>query len=155
MALLTFYAPVMAAPVPHTLAIGTTYIGGQVHWGFAKKYALELRGLRNKEESTEEGTITGTVIGLRGYRYFRPPSRVRFFIGVEGATTRSYSSSYDYKTSGFAFGAFSGTELYLLKHLSVGVDVGPYLLTSRVQNSSTQDGEMFIVVNSFMNFYFL
>jgi hypothetical protein len=76
-------------------------------------------------------------------------------MGLEGAATRSSSSSNDYKTTGFALGGFAGTELYLLKRLSIGVDVGPYMLTSQVRQSETTDGDVAIVINTFMNFYFL
>jgi hypothetical protein len=143
-----------AEEVPHKLAVGTTYIGAQLHWGFAEKWAVEARVLTGEAQSSV-GNVTSTAAGLRGYRYFRRPSRIRFFMGLEAASTRSYSKQYDYETSGVAFGVFGGTELYLLRRLSVGVDVGPYLLSSKVRNSNTGDANVSIVINSFMNFYFL
>ncbi len=146
--------PVWSADIPHRLALGTTVIGGQVHWGFADRWAVEARVLTGKEES-QAGTVTGAAYGLRGYWYFRKPSRVRFFLGGEVAATRSYSQRYDYETNGMAYGAFGGSELYLLKRLSVGVDMGPYLLTTRVRDSETRNGEIVSVINTFMNFYFL
>jgi hypothetical protein len=152
--LVTSPGTLKAASVPHKLAVGTTYIGGQLHWGFAQKWALEFRGLKSKQ-TTDQETVTAYAYGARGYRYFRSPSRVRFFMGLEGAATRSSSSSNDYKTTGFALGGFAGTELYLLKRLSIGVDVGPYMLTSQVRQSETTDGDVAIVINTFMNFYFL
>lgn len=145
-----------ADSVPHKLAIGTTYIGGQVHWGFAKKWAVEVRSLKS-EDKGQEGTVKAEAVGARGYYYFRPPSRVRFFMGLEGASTKSFSSQYNFQTSGTAFGAFMGTELYLMRRLSVGVDVGPYILSSKVKDAriNNGDGDMYFVINSFMNFYFL
>ena len=147
--------PCRAADVPHRLAAGTTYIGGQLHWGFSERWAVEVRALTGEKDTTTMGTVTGSAYGLRGYWYFRRPSRVRFFTGVEAATTRSTSDLHNYKSTGMAFGGFAGTELYLLKRLSVGVDVGPYYLTTKVRNTATTDGETAFVVNSFMNFYFL
>lgn len=143
-----------AAELPHKLALGVTNVGVQVHWGFADKWALEARGLKG-EENSSEGTISSTVYGLRGYRYFRAPSRVRFYFGAEGAATYSHTDRYDYKTTGFAAGGFFGSEIYLMKRLSVGVDAGPYFLSSKVKDSNTSDSEVYIVINSFMNFYFL
>lgn len=146
---------VWGADVPHKLAVGTTYIGGQIHWGFANRWALELRALKGEKTSTNTGTVTGNAYGMRGYWYFRRPSRVRFFTGLEAAATRSTSESYNYKSTGMAFGGFAGTEIYLLKRFSIGVDVGPYFLSTKVRNTDTSDGETTFVINSFMNFYFL
>ena len=56
---------------------------------------------------------------------------------------------------GFATGAFGGIEIYLLRMLSLGVDAGPYLLSTRVRGTDTRDGEVVMVANTFMNFYFL
>lgn len=155
--LIAFGAPLCGASTPYKLAIGTTYIGGQVHWGFAKKWALEMRSLKSEDEG-QEGTVMAEVFGARGYYYFRAPSRVRFFVGLEAASTKCTSSQYNFQTKGVAFGGFTGTELYLLRRLSVGVDVGPYFLSSKVERSqynSSNDGEMTFVINTFMNFYFL
>lgn len=151
------YSPLRAASVPYKLAIGTTYIGGQLHWGFARKWAFELRNLKSREEGAE-GTVTAKVLGARGYYYFRAPSRARFYMGLEAASTESSTSEYYFQTKGTAFGCFTGTELYLLRRLSVGVDVGPYFLSSKVQRtpySPGNDGDMYFVINTFMNFYFL
>jgi hypothetical protein len=143
-----------AADAFNKLAVGVTYKGGQVHWGFAKKWAVELRAVK-AEQASSAGTVTSSAVGLRGIRYFRAPSRLRFYTGLEGASTQSDSSTDNYKTSGFAIGGFAGSEIYLLKRLSVGVDIGPYFLSSEVRRSDTSDGEVYIVINSFMNFYFL
>lgn len=147
--------PAKAEQYPHKLAVGTTYIGAQLHWGFAEKWALEFRALTGEADSTTEGTVTGKAYGVRAYRYLRRPSRVRFFFGGEVASTYSRSSTYDYETSGLALGGFGGTEIYLLKRLSVGLDVGPYLLSTKVRGGNTEEGEVTFVINSFMNFYFL
>jgi hypothetical protein len=144
-----------AGEVPHKLAVGATVVGAQVHWGFAKRWAVELRALKDETTSETSGEVTAYAYGVRGYRYFRRPSRLRFFMGVEAAATRSYSSLYEYETTGYAFGGFGGAEIYLLRRLSVGVDAGPYFLSSEVRRSNTSEGETAIVVNSFMNFYFL
>ncbi len=153
--LLVFPPWAQADDMPHRWAVGTTYIGGQLHWGFAERWALELRALKDEKADPSAGTMEASVYGLRGYRYFRKPSRLRFYAGIEGATTHSKSNLNAYTTSGFAIGGFGGTEIYLIKRLSVGIDVGPYLLTTKVHNSQTDDSEVAIVINSFMNFYFL
>jgi hypothetical protein len=89
-----------ADDVPHKLAVGVTYLGGQLHWGFAPKWALELRLLHGDEVSSTAGTVSATAFGLRGYRYFSAPRRARIFVGLEGAATRSYANTYDYETTG-------------------------------------------------------
>lgn len=146
--------PSHAATISNKLALGVTYGGGLVHWGFARKWALEFHGMQGEATGTD-GTIKSTVFGLRMMRYFRAPSRLRFYAGLEGASTHSTSDRTEYDTSGFAAGAFGGTEIYLLRRLSVGVDIGPYLLSTNVRRSQTTDGDVTIVINSFMNFYFL
>jgi hypothetical protein len=140
--------------VSHKLALGAAYGGGQIHWGLAKKWAMELRGLKGKQTGNE-GEVSSTVIGVRGYRYFRPPSRIRFYLGLEAASTRGKAPVNNYQTTGVAIGGFAGTEIYLMKRLSVGVDIGPYSISTRVRRSATSDQELYIVINSFMNFYFL
>ena len=80
---------------------------------------------------------------------------MRFFLGLEGASTRSTTYDSTYETSGWAAGSFGGTEIYLMKRLSIGLDAGPYYLASEVHGSDVKNGEVTIVINSFMNFYFL
>lgn len=144
-----------AADFRNKLALGATYGGAQIHWGFAKKWALEARGLKGEQTSTE-GTLTSTVYSLRGYRYFRAPSRLRFYMGLEGASTHSKSNGFNaYETTGFAAGGFGGSEIYLMRRLSVGVDVGPYLISSSVRRTDTAESEFSIVINAYLNFYFL
>ncbi|MFN0118153.1 MAG: hypothetical protein ACKVQC_07695 [Elusimicrobiota bacterium] len=145
--------------VPHTLALGATVIGAQLHWGFSRKSALEIRMLKHKENNdTTENTLTAYAYGLRTYRYFKPimaGKRTRLYMGLEAASTRSTSSTYDYKTTGFALGGFGGTEIYVLRRLSLGFDLGPYVVSSKVRGSDTSSGEILVVVNTYMNFYFL
>jgi hypothetical protein len=159
LALLLLCASMQAADMPHTLALGATVVGAQLHWGFASKWALEVRALRDQEkEESDTGTITAYATGLRAYRYFRPATaghRTRIYMGLEAASTRSTSDNNDYKTSGFAFGGFGGAEIYLLRRLSLGLDMGPYVISSKVRGGNTSSGEMSVVVNTYMNFYLL
>jgi hypothetical protein len=142
-----------AAPVHNKLALGVPVAGAQIHWGFASKWALEARFLQGKAES-ETDEIKSNVFGLRLYRYLNRPLRWRFFWGLEVAKTDSQSDTSTYETTGTALGGFIGTEFYLARRLSVGMDVGPYAISSETRGGTT-DSEIDTVINAFMNFYLL
>ncbi len=138
----------------HELSLGATYIGAHIHLGFGSRWAAEARTVSGHADSTS-GRITANSYGLRAYRYFRAPSRIRFFLGAEGALTTSSARQNNYKTNGTAFGAFAGTEIYATRRLSIGLDAGPYFLVTKVRNTSTSETGVEFVVNSSLNFYFL
>ncbi len=138
----------------HSLSLGAMYKGAQVHVGLGARWAAEARAQAGNSGS-DVGQIDASAYGMRLYRYFHAPTRLRLLMGVEGAATRSSASEVSYKTTGTALGAFLGAEVYATRRLSFNLDVGPYFLSTSVKDSGISQSGMEIVINSSINLYLL
>jgi len=57
----------------HRLGLGVNYTGGQLRWRFNRRWSVEGR-YQQGSASSDYGTVTAHVFGLRGYRFFRGTS---------------------------------------------------------------------------------
>ncbi len=133
-----------------TLGIGFAYTGPLVRWGFKKYLSLEAHYLFGEADSTD-GTVSASVIGMRGYRHFRTDQRLQFFAGPELAYVMA--DSMNLKSAGYVAGGFAGAEYYLTRRISVGFDAGPYYTYLKEKKTSVSESGVDFTVNTFLNFY--
>ncbi len=136
------------------LGIGLNYTGGQVRWRLSSRWAMEGRVQFGSADS-DFGRVRSNVFGLRAYRFlpFGQHERISWYLGGEGAYAKASSNSYNYSTTGFAFGGFGGLEYRLLSRLSVGADIGPYVISLKEQQTGLTSTGLDFVVNTALIFY--
>ncbi|MBI4369066.1 MAG: outer membrane beta-barrel protein [Elusimicrobia bacterium] len=141
-----------AEPSPSRFALGLNYLGGQIRYNLNSHWSGELRYLTGSDDAAE-GKITSQVFGLRGYRFFRADSRYRFFLGAEAALVNSDQKNTSYKVSGPALGGFGGLEYRFGRRFSLGLDIGPYLLSLKEKKTDVSDTSLEFIANTFFMFY--
>ncbi len=144
------------------LALGVTYLGGDIHVGFMKTWAAELRYFQDKATS-DNGDIKSTVISGRILRSFRTEKHLQSYVGLEGgivsaklkdsSSLGSYAFPDQYDTSGYAFGAYAGVEYYILRRLSISLDLGPTYIQLKEKSSGTSESGLDFILNSSVHFY--
>ena len=137
---------------PSRLALGVNYIGGQARYNLNSRWAGELRYLTGSEDAST-GKVFSQVFGLRGYRFFRESAYYRFFLGSEAALVNSDQKNTSYKVSGPAMGAFGGLEYHFGKRFSLGLDIGPYLLSLKEKKTDVSDTSLEFIANTYFIVY--
>ena len=145
--------------IKRKFAIGIDYMGGEIDYGFKKVWSAEFIFLIDKT-STDLGTLTTFAPGLRVNRHFKTEQRLQYYAGFHGAYINSslkssgYSSStHEYSTTGEAFGIYGGIQLYLLRRLSITLDMGPYYLLLKERTSQMTGNGLDFVINSAVKFF--
>jgi opacity protein-like surface antigen len=138
-----------APPVPHTLALGVNYLGGQLDYDFGRGHRLELRYLTGKTDS-DEGRITSSTLGLRGYQRFKINGPYHPYVGAEVAYVNSKVGGGVYSVHGFAPGVFVGIDRKLWRRISAGLDIGPYLFALNERSTDTRTTSVDIIANVFI-----
>lgn len=136
---------------PH-VGVGLTTLGGQVRAIFHDKWAAEIRYLTGSEGS-DLGEVRAHLYGLRGYRFFSLRGRTQYYLGAEAAFYNASNSSRVYETEGRAAGGFAGMERALWSRWRVGVDVGPYVLSTEEKVTKVSDTNIDFVLNAYLLFY--
>jgi hypothetical protein len=137
----------------YRLALGISYTGGQIRYQFNPRWATETRYQFGSAGSNEGGTIHSNVFGLRLYRFMPIRPRLAWYLGGEGARAQTSSRTTDYRTTGFALGAFSGVEYRILPRVAVSADIGPYMISLKEQLSGVSQTGLDFVVNTAVNVY--
>ena len=146
----TSRASSLPAKPDHRLALGISYLGGQMRWNFSPNWAAEYQ-FQTGKASSDFGDVTANVFGVRAYRFFKPQSRTRFYVGPEVAFTHASAHNSSYSTSGFVVGGFGGFDYYLSRRLSVGFDIGPYLISLKERTTGMTQTNLDFVVNTTLN----
>jgi hypothetical protein len=135
-------------------AIGVNYTGGQFRYRLSPKWAAEGR-IQFGSADSDYGTVHSNVFGLRGYRFLSVghSERIAWYLGGEGAYAKASSQSYNYSTSGFAFGSFGGLEYRLTKRLSAAADIGPYVISLKEKETGLTSTGLDFVINTALIFY--
>lgn len=127
-------------------AFGFNYPGANIKVFLSGGFAAELKG----QYMNKVG-----VGGLRLYFYNGAPKKgdqLKFFWGVElDAITFKGKLS---KGTGVAAEAFAGTEVFILKNVSLQADIGPAYINAKDRATSLNSNGLAFVVNSGINFYF-
>lgn len=142
----------LAEPTPSRFALGLNYIGGQLRYNLDSRWAGELRYLTGSEDAAT-GKVTSDVFGLRSYRFFRESTYHRFFLGAEAALVNSDQKNTSYKVSGPAVGAFGGLEWHIGRKFSLGLDIGPYLLSLKEKKTKVSETSLEFIANTYFIFY--
>ncbi|MBI4369584.1 MAG: outer membrane beta-barrel protein [Elusimicrobia bacterium] len=137
---------------PYRFALGLNYLGGQIRYDLDSRWSGELRYLTGSEDAAT-GKITSQIFGLRGYRFFRADSRYRFFLGTEAALVNSDQKNTSYTVSGPAIGGFGGVEYRFGKRFSLGLDIGPYLLSLKEEKTDVSETSLEFIANTFLILY--
>ncbi len=140
-------------PTPRErLSIGVNYTGGQVRWRLSTRWAAEGR-MQFGSADSNYGKVHSQIFGLRGYRFFPFRERMTWYAGGEAAYVKADTDSSSYNTSGFAFGTFGGLEYRVLPRVSVGVDIGPYVISLKEKQTGLTSTGLDFVINTALNFY--
>jgi len=141
--------------------LGLTYLGGNIRYGFLKRWSAEIHYYYDKATS-DNGDVNSLVGGLRAYRYFRAGQRLQAYVGAEGDYVQAKlkdgiyyggSGSLSYSTDGMAVGGFGGVEYYFLSRLSLSLDAGPYFISLKEKQTSLKDSGIDFIVSTSLNFY--
>ncbi len=131
---------------PYQAAFGFNYPGANIKIFLSGGFAAELKG----QYMNKVG-----VGGLRLYFYNGAPKkgdRLKFFWGAEfDAITFKGKLS---KGIGLAAEAFAGTEVFILKNVSLQADIGPAYISVKDHATALNSNGLAFVVNSGINFYF-
>lgn len=134
------------------LSIGINYLGGQLDLDVGRGKRLEAR-LITGEQSTEQGRVSATLIGIRGYQLFRAQGAYHPYFGVEGAyVSADTRGSSVYHVSGVAAGVFAGLERKVTSLVSIGLDAGPYLFMVSERDTGASSSNVDIVANAYVLF---
>ncbi len=134
------------------LAVGLNYTGGQVRYYLSPRWAAEGRMQFGKADSNY-GQVHSQVFGLRGYRFFPFRDHITWYAGGEAAYAKTDTDSSNYKTTGFAIGAFGGLEYRVLPRLGVSADIGPYVISLKEKQTGLSNTGLDFVMNTALNFY--
>ena len=104
---------------------------------------------------SDAGNVHAQVYGLRGYRFLSlgGGDRISWYLGSEAAYAKANSSNTSYSTKGYAFGGFGGLEYRLLSRLSVGADIGPYVISLKESQTGLTSTGLDFVMNTALIFY--
>ena len=139
--------------VTHALGFGVNYLGGQVRYLFSPAWACEVRYATGQASSTL-GAVSSRVFGLRGYRFYGGSQRdLQLVLGAEADYLMAGQKSTNYGTSGTAIGGFLGMEYHLTHRFSLGINIGPYLISLREKTSHDSSSSLEFVADSYINFY--
>jgi hypothetical protein len=133
-------------------AAGASYTGFQLRYQFSCRWAVEGRAQFGSADS-DYGKVSSKVFGIRGYRFFPFRDYLAWYTGGEVAYARAQSDTTSYETKGFAAGGFGGMEYRIAKRVSVGVDIGPYIISLRETQTQMTQTSLDFVVNTAINFY--
>jgi hypothetical protein len=136
----------------HRLALGFSFIGGQVRWSFTKKWAAEFQ-FQTGKASSHYGDVRANVFGLRAYRFLKNWRRMAFYAGPEVAYAEATAEEASYKTTGMVIGAFGGFDYYVAKRFSLGIDIGPYLISLKEKQTGLSQTNLDFVVNATLNWH--
>jgi hypothetical protein len=123
--------------------IGVNYLGVGLKYFLSKKVGLEWK------TQFDAGII---LTGVRGYFYVRDLWKFLFFAGIE--TDYVLFKTDKITGDGFVYGIFIGSEYFLLKRVSIQLDIGPYGISLRDRNTGIMLSSMDYVVNFGINWYF-
>ena len=126
-----------------TFAAGLNYPGLGFKYFLSDDYALEARG---------QGQDGDDVAGFRGYRYFRPDSRVFLFVGLEADYVRFRGAVG--RGSGYGGEVFGGAEYIVAARVSVQADFGPAYVSLRDSATSVSADGIEYIMNVGINYYF-
>jgi len=147
-------------PYMRKLGLGAVYTGFQVRAGFLKSWSAEMRYLLAQAE-TESRTVKSSVVSGRIYKHFRINRPIQLYAGgdfsygwANGSASSGSAYSGDLKASGYAAGGFGGIEYYILRRLSIGLDIGPYYIDMKEKTTGERDRGLDFVFNTFINVYF-
>ena len=126
-----------------TFAAGLNYPGLGFKYFLSDDYALEVKG---------QGQNGDDVAGLRGYRYFRPDSKVFLFVGVEADYVRFRGAVG--QGSGYGGEVFGGAEYFVAAHVGVQADIGPAYVSLRDAATALSADGIEYVMNVGINYYF-
>lgn len=126
------------------LGVGINSGGGQLDWRRGEKWMLEARAQRGRDASGASQSRS-SVFGLRAYRFYHPIGPLSPYLGAQGSYLEVTQSSGKYKASGSSLGAFCGMALRFNHHVSLGFDLGPYLISLKEKTMRVdQDGFEFV-----------
>jgi hypothetical protein len=141
-----------SVPPRYRLAAGISYTGFQVRYHLTGRWAAEGRFQFGKADSNY-GDVKSNVEGIRLYRFLPYRPKLSWYLGGEAAHASAEAQESSYKTDGFALGVFGGMEYRVLKRVSVGVDIGPYAIALKEQQTGQSQSSLDFVVNTALNFY--
>ena len=131
----------------HRISLGVNYTGAQVRWNFSPRWAAEGRYQQGKADSNY-GEVKAQVEGLRVYRFFNGTGRFPLYIASEIAHVSAKPDSSNYKTTGIAGGVIGGFEYRMTKRLSLAIDLGPYVIALRENQTQLTQTTLDFVLNT-------
>ena len=132
-----------------SLGLGVNYLGGQVDYDFGKGKRVELL-VQQGQESSSEGRIRSTTVGLRAMQRYRIAGVYHPYIGAQAAYVDAKVAGGAYKVTGGALGPLIGVERSLSSRLSAGLDAGPCLFVLNERNTRTGGAQFDVVLNAFL-----
>jgi hypothetical protein len=133
-------------------AVGLSYTGGQVRFQPSSRWAMEAR-LQFGSADSDYGRVESNVFGLRGYHFYPFREHLALYAGGEAAFVKAESQSTSYSTKGFALGGFGGMEYRVARRVSVGFDIGPYMISLRESQTGMTQTSLDFIINTAVNFY--
>lgn len=134
------------------MALGVNYTGGQI--GIRSGRGMWEARYQTGQNSTEDGPVRADVVGLRYYRHAgKTQWGVRPYMGFEGDWIRATDHAGLQEGSGYAAGGFFGVEWWLGRRLSIGTDVGAYMVNVGERETKATDGGLDFIINSFVRFH--
>ena len=131
-----------------SISLGINSLGGQMRYLFAPAWAAEARYTTGSAAQVRAHTF-----GLRGYRLFKTGKIIKPYLGAEVAYATASQRSTGYQARGQAVGCIGGIEYRMSKRLSIGLDIGPYVLMLRSGNTGRSDTSLNFVGNCQVNIY--
>jgi len=125
------------------IGVGLNYPGVDLKIGLTPRFLLEARG------QFGEGI---SAYGLRGYYYFNPKGKPRYFTGME-ADLINFKGE-ESKGNGWCAIGFLGGEYFLSERFSLQLDFGPVYVSIKDKNTNLSEGGIDYLVNMGINLYF-
>ncbi|MCS7184461.1 MAG: hypothetical protein NZ870_00820 [bacterium] len=120
--------------------------------GIGFKYILKRNIFELRLQKISDYKYETTLLGFRYYRIFGGRGTI-FYIGAEGASFNT-KGPYPDESSGQIFGGFAGIERFILKQVSLNIDIGPYVaVASKPGGISVSVTANDFVMNASINFY--
>lgn len=122
--------------------IGLNYPGLSIRYAANKKFTFEIKGQLDEEI---------LVAGTRFYYYFASIFGVYPLLGIEGDYI-FYKGDIS-EGMGFVAELFSGVEIFVLKNLSLQVDIGPAFIMLSDKNYKKSVVGVEFIINLGINWY--
>jgi hypothetical protein len=134
------------------MALGINYTGIQI--GVRTGHGMWEGHYQAGQNISESETVRADVVGLRYYRHAgKTQWGMRPYMGFEGDWIRATDHVGRQEGTGYAAGGFLGVEWWLGHRLSIGTDVGAYMVNVIERETKAADGGLDFIANSFVRLH--